>query len=1060
MKYKQLRFSLLCMLVMLCGGYTWAQEQLSETLTPGTKDGYAELTVNKTGVASTGGDLEVAKGDIVVTSALGYIKEKELTIYKNGSMTIGFKDGVEGYITKVELTVKNYHFATPNASTGWTAGGTYDNTTKFTDRTENEVFTTTATDKNSFTISNASGGKTTVTEITVSYVKTGETQETLKETTLTLSGNYETEGTVGDVLTLPEATVTADATTVTGATISWTSSNEEVATIEGNEISLLKAGTTTIKASFEGDDNYKGCEKSYTLTVKAKKLVIGSLKELQENVSETSTPVTLTLNNVQVTAIKGTNNAYLCDADGYGALVYTKNLSLTAGQVLNGTIDVAFVLYNGATEITNFTTEGLTITEAEVTPTEKTIEGITVANQSMLATIKGVTYNAEGKYFTDGTNTIAYYDNFKAYPTLEDGKKYDVTGIIVMFNTTIEICPRTADDVVEAEEATEIPENAIWTSDEPTAIDWSGAINIAAEKFANAKIGDRIVVEIVNPSDGGQVLPKSEWKDIEGSVPVNSSTTEVAFIITGDMMRFIKAGGLMIAGQNCSTKLVTLETTELTGSEESIWVGNVSGNGNFPINYIHFVNANNKKGVKAGDFLHIVATPIEGENQWLELFDSNWSTKLTADGFDIIITEDMVDKLTAQYSQSYINFGGYNITQVEFFAREEPVEEQHIYVLGSMNDWSRTNMIELGYNEEQGGYVYTLTTDETAFYLAFADYQMTEEEANEDEDWSKFNSTYRLAVVEGNYKPTLGEQVQLQRLDGSFKLGPGSYTFVITKDLMITITGTESQEEYVEYIVAGTPASIFGSEWSGTFLDNLMAKQDDGTYSITYKDVPAQDNIQFKIVKNGSEWIGIDGNNVTFNVTSQCDVTITYNPETGEITVTGDGVAFATELIYETVFAVGNGDGTWLNGAGWDPGFADNEMTKLADGIWEITFENVPAGTERQVKFALDGTWAQNFGGTFEGFGVESDAEWDSGNIIFDTTEKTQNVTLKLDLTNFDITTKKGAKFTVTTVADAIEAVNIRGAIDEKQPAYNLSGQRVNKNYRGVVIQNGRKFRQ
>ena len=153
---------------MLCG--TVFADNKNETLTPSTGDGYAELTITKAGTNSSGGDLEISKNDIVVTSALGYIKANEMTIYKNGSMTVALKDDVDAYITKVELTVKNYHFASTD-DTDWTAGDTYAYATSNDkiNSDEGEVYTTTSTDKKSFTIKNASPGKTTVKAIKVYY---------------------------------------------------------------------------------------------------------------------------------------------------------------------------------------------------------------------------------------------------------------------------------------------------------------------------------------------------------------------------------------------------------------------------------------------------------------------------------------------------------------------------------------------------------------------------------------------------------------------------------------------------------------------------------------------------------------------------------------------------------------------------------------------------------------------------------------------------------------------------------------------------------------------------
>lgn len=173
-----------------------------------------------------------------------------------------------------------------------------------------------------------------------------------------------------------------------------------------------------------------------------------SLKELQENVSNSSTAANMTFTNVQVAHVNG-SNAYLQDANGYGALVYKSNHGLEVGQILNGTSEIKFVLYQGNTEITSFTTDGLTITNGTLTPTEKGIGDITTANQNTLVTLKNVTYDATNKMFSDGTNSIEFYDKFNTGVTPEEGKTYDITGIVLLYNSKLEISPRTAEDIVE-----------------------------------------------------------------------------------------------------------------------------------------------------------------------------------------------------------------------------------------------------------------------------------------------------------------------------------------------------------------------------------------------------------------------------------------------------------------------------------------------------------------------------------------------------------------------------------------------------------------------------------
>ena len=214
------------------------------------------------------------------------------------------------------------------------------------------------------------------------------------------------------------------------------------------------------------------------------------------------------------------------------------------------------------------------------------------------------------------------------------------------------------------------------------------------------------------------------------------------------------------------------------------------------------------------------------------------------------------------------------------------------------------------------------------------------------------------------------------------------------------------------YIVAGS-GDLCGTSWDGTDLNNKMTDNGDGTYSKTFTNVAVMNGYQFKVAKNGEEWYGDEaGNNITFNVTTACDVTITFNTTTFKSTVTGTGVQ-AYVFNVEKVVAVGNGVGAWLNGAAWDPNADANKMTQVADKVYEITFDNVPVDEGYMVKFVTNGSWADNFGGFFEASGKESDAMYNSANITFNL-EKAGTVKLRLDLSKFDYATRTGAKFVIT----------------------------------------------
>ncbi|MGM9869488.1 MAG: hypothetical protein ACI30R_07695 [Sodaliphilus sp.] len=227
---------------------------------------------------------------------------------------------------------------------------------------------------------------------------------------------------------------------------------------------------------------------------------------------------------------------------------------------------------------------------------------------------------------------------------------------------------------------------------------------------------------------------------------------------------------------------------------------------------------------------------------------------------------------------------------------------------------------------------------------------------------------------------------------------------------MLVVSATAAMAQDV-YVVAGC-AELCGSIWNTTDPDNQMTLQSDGTYAKTFTNVAVDTDYAFKVVKNGGEeWIGnSDGSNVVFSVTSVCDVTISFNPSDYAITVSGSGVVFSTFEVNQVV-AVGDGNGNWLNGASWNPAAEVNKMTETSTGVYDITYSDMAAGTYH-VKFALNGSWTHNFGGSFTAFGEVCDATYEGGEIEF-TVPDGVGVHLQLNLSNFDFPTKSGAKFKI-----------------------------------------------
>ena len=158
------------------------------------------------------------------------------------------------------------------------------------------------------------------------------------------------------------------------------------------------------------------------------------------------------------------------------------------------------------------------------------------------------------------------------------------------------------------------------------------------------------------------------------------------------------------------------------------------------------------------------------------------------------------------------------------------------------------------------------------------------------------------------------------------------------------------------YTVAGSYAEMFGSAWDAWNNDNNMTfNAETGRYEITYKDVSPENNIMFKIAKDHSWDVAYPEDEAfMFDVKSTCDVTISFDPETKEINVTGDGVLTDWELEAYSVIAYGNGEENYLHGVNWDPTDTSNAMTRVADGIWEITMRGINAFDNYIIRFAVN----------------------------------------------------------------------------------------------------------
>ena len=164
------------------------------------------------------------------------------------------------------------------------------------------------------------------------------------------------------------------------------------------------------------------------------------------------TTATLTLKNAQVvyknvyTTKSGATNKEYYVRDASGAIqFFNTDLELNVNQIINGTVEVKYTLYNEMTEATktaNTSAEKLTITDGEAAvPTKVTVADlttnkylcdlVTVENANIISETSGTYTN---QYLTNGTDKVMIYDKFKTKTNITDGEGFDVTGIFVTAN--------------------------------------------------------------------------------------------------------------------------------------------------------------------------------------------------------------------------------------------------------------------------------------------------------------------------------------------------------------------------------------------------------------------------------------------------------------------------------------------------------------------------------------------------------------------------------------------------------------------------------------------------
>ena len=504
---------LLLSILVIGGGRAFADE---ETIDLTSIDGFSTWGNNYK-------EHKVAGSICTVTFASANKSSSTITdmpVTKGSDITINLNNSDEYEITSVSLTLKQWGTKAQTVTLNTSADGT-----KFTKTsTSSSTFELSASDLSAkaikFTFS-SSNNQVGVKSLTIEYKSSGKTATATSFSDIT--GTTYTSTVNQTISAAAGVTVKTSGSAVDGASVTYTSSNEKIATVDENgSVTTVAPGSAVITAHYAGDDTYSSSSASFTLTVKGEYSTIAEMQSAIDKLSEngvTSITADITFKDVYVTGVNG-NNAYISDGSK-GMLIYTDGHGLTEGNKIDGTLkDATLTLYNGAYEITGFSSSDLTISDSTLTATETAISDISAASIGNYVIIKNVTYDETKATFTDSSNNaIAYYDGLKKSVSLIDGNKYDITGV-VGYHTNVQLMPTDA-----------------------TALSKAATLTIADHKTSlNVDATDTYTITY----------------DGDGTVSVTSSDTEVA-----------------TAAYNSDTKTVTI--TAVAKGETTITISATAG---------------------------------------------------------------------------------------------------------------------------------------------------------------------------------------------------------------------------------------------------------------------------------------------------------------------------------------------------------------------------------------------------------------------------------------------------------------------------------------------------
>ena len=257
------------------------------------------------------------------------------------------------------------------------------------------------------------------------------------------------------------------------------------------------------------------------------------------------------------------------------------------------------------------------------------------------------------------------------------------------------------------------------------------------------------------------------------------------------------------------------------------------------------------------------------------------------------------------------------------------------YIVGNdpFGNWNPADGVEMTENAD-GSYSYTATINGSVWFVF---------STGLDSDWDVFNTQYRYGpstgadetVEAGNWVHT-----QLQgNGNGAYKFtGSGDdyvFTFIPAAG-MFKIEGDVDIKPIEVYTVAGTPVSVFGTEWDPNNTENDMTKKPNGMYELEKFNclLNAGSELQFKVVGDrdwGNAWPA-ENRTLTVEQTGYYNLKFTFEPNSTFCGVQASLAGTAPDPRTGDLFILGE-----VNGNTWAPNVA-LQMTTTDQNIYTARF--------------------------------------------------------------------------------------------------------------------------